>query len=155
MKKTLKVDAIRNGTVIDHIPAGGGLRVLEILESKEAQENDLITIGLNLPSRHLGKKDIIKIENRELTDDEVNQIALIAPAATFNIIRDFDVIRKMNVEIPDYVDGLMRCPNPKCITSDPVIKARMVCVSKEPVRLRCVYCERVYNTEEMKLIGIK
>ncbi|RMH69118.1 MAG: aspartate carbamoyltransferase regulatory subunit [Gemmatimonadetes bacterium] len=153
-RKTMKVDAIRNGTVIDHIPAGRGLRVLEILESEEDQQKDLITIGLNLISGAYGRKDIIKIENRELTVNEVNQIALIAPEATLNIIRDFEVTEKKTVELPEKIEGLMHCPNPNCVTSDETIHTRLLRVSRTPVRLRCAYCERVFNVEEMKLVGI-
>ena len=93
----LKVDAIRNGTVIDHIPAGAGLRVLRIIGEEQTR---VVAVGMNLPSKSNEKKDIVKIEGIELKHEEVNQIALIAPHATINIIREFEVTEKYNVKIP-------------------------------------------------------
>ena len=147
--KKLKVDAIRNGTVIDHIPAGRVLRVLDILGS---QEKDVAMIGMNFSSQAMGKKDIIKIEGRELTPDEVNSIALIAPHAKVNIIRDFKVVKKGQVEIPELIVGLMRCPNPNCITNHEPITSRFKVLKPEPVTLCCDYCERTYKAEEMESI---
>ncbi len=147
--KTLKVDAIRNGTVIDHIPAGMVLRVLNILSPRES---DVAMIGMNFGSKAMGKKDIIKIEGRELTAEEVNSIALIAPTAKVNIIREFKVAKKGKVEIPKTIEGLMRCPNPNCITNSEPITTRFSVLKQEPVTLCCSYCERVYHSREMENI---
>lgn len=147
--KTLKVDAIRNGTVIDHIPGGQVLRVLNILKPRK---NDVIMAGMNFPSQAMGQKDIIKIEGRELTADEVNSIALIAPRAKVNIIRDFKVVKKGTVEVPDAFEGLVRCPNPNCISNAEPIVSRFQVVKRDPVTLCCGYCERVYQTSEIEYL---
>ena len=147
--KTLKVDAIRNGTVIDHIPAGLVLKVVNILVPRE---NDIVMVGMNFPSKAIKHKDIIKIEGRELTAEEVNSIALIAPTAKVNIIRDFKVAKKGRVEIPDSIHGLVKCPNPKCITNDEPSETRFTVTKRDPVTLCCDYCERVYLGSEIEYL---
>ena len=147
MNSKLKVDAIKNGTVIDHIPGGAGLRVLKIIGSTG---EEVTTLGMNLPTKTGGKKDLVKIEGKELHPKEVNQIALIAPYATINIIRDFKVTDKYKVEIPKNVHGLLNCPNPKCITNMEKIPTRFKITDKEPVQLNCEYCERAYFAEEIE-----
>ncbi len=149
MIKTLKVDAIRNGTVIDHIPAGMVLRVLNVLGPRES---DLVMVGMNFGSKAMGKKDIIKIEGRELTADEVNSIALLAPSAKVNIIRDFKVAKKGQVQVPDHIDGLMRCPNPKCVTNHEPSLTRFRVVNRDPVTLGCTYCERMFLSTNMEYL---
>jgi len=147
--KVLKVDAIRNGTVIDHIPAGRGQRVLAILNPRDT---DLVMMGMNFSSKAMRKKDIIKIEGRELTRDEVNSIALIAPKAKVSIIRDFKVAQKSTVQIPERIEGLVACPNPKCITNaEPMVTIFKL---EDPAsrELACHYCERVFTADEMKHI---
>lgn len=138
----LKVRPIKNGTVIDHIAAGQALNVLKILGISGATDAAL-SVVVNVESEKLGKKDIVKVEDRELEEDEVDRIALIAPAATINIIRDYKVIEKHLVDLPDEIVGVVRCQNPSCIsnTAEP-IKSRMLVKAKNPVLLRCVYCEQ-------------
>lgn len=138
----LKVRPIKNGTVIDHIAAGQSLNVLKILGISGTTDATL-SVVMNVGSEKLGKKDIVKVEDRELKEEEVNRIALIAPAATINIIRDYLVIEKHIVDLPDEIVGVVRCQNPSCIsnTSEP-IKSRMLVKTKNPVLLRCVYCEQ-------------
>jgi aspartate carbamoyltransferase regulatory subunit len=138
----LKVKPINNGTVIDHIAAGQALNVLKILGISGTTDATL-SVVMNVGSPKLGLKDIVKVEDRELMEEEVNRIALIAPAATINIIRDYKVIEKHHVDLPDEIVGVVRCQNPSCIsnTSEP-IKSRMQVKTKNPVLLRCVYCEQ-------------
>lgn len=138
----LKVRPIKNGTVIDHIAAGQALNVLKILGISGTTDATL-SVVINVDSEKLGLKDIVKVEDRELMEEEVNRIALIAPAATINIIRDYLVIEKHLVDLPDEIVGVVRCQNPSCIsnTSEP-IKSRMLVKTKNPVLLRCVYCEQ-------------
>jgi aspartate carbamoyltransferase regulatory subunit len=138
----LKVKPINNGTVIDHIAAGQALNVLKILGISGTTDATL-SVVMNVGSPKLGLKDIVKVEDRELMEEEVNRIALIAPAATINIIRDYKVIEKHHVDLPDEIIGVVRCQNPSCIsnTSEP-IKSRMQVKTKNPVLLRCVYCEQ-------------
>jgi aspartate carbamoyltransferase regulatory subunit len=138
----LRVKPIKNGTVIDHIAGGQALNVLKILGISGTTEAT-VSVVMNVDSGKLGKKDIVKVEDRELKEEEVNRIALIAPDATINIIRDFLVIEKHLVDLPDLIIGVVRCQNPSCIsnTEEP-IKSRMLVKTKNPVILRCVYCEQ-------------
>jgi len=144
--KVLKVDAIRNGTVIDHIPAGRVQRVLAILKPRST---DIVMMGMNFPSKAMKKKDIIKIEGRELTNNEVNSIALIAPDAQVSIIRDFAVAQKSTVQIPDRIEGLVACPNPKCITNAEPMMTIFNLKDSSSRELACQYCERVFTADEM------
>ncbi|ADP77953.1 aspartate carbamoyltransferase, regulatory subunit [Methanothermus fervidus DSM 2088] len=149
--RELKVKPIKNGTVIDHIPAGRALQVLKILKIPEGKNK--VTIGINMESSRMGIKDIVKIENRELHSEEVDQIALIAPKATINIIRDYEVVKKEKVQLRDEIEGLIKCPNPNCISNaDEPIKTKFYVVDKEPVTLRCYYCERLIKEEEIKFL---
>ncbi len=140
MDRELRVRKIRNGTVIDHIPAGRSLIVLRILGISGSEDN-IIAIIINVDSSRLGKKDIVKIENRELTEDEVDLIALIAPTATINIIRDYEVVRKYRVKLPKKIINILKCTNPTCITnSGEPVKPVFDVISTEPVKIKCVYC---------------
>ena len=138
----LRVKPIKSGTVIDHIAGGQALNVLKIL-GISGTTDATVSVVMNVESSKLGKKDIVKVEDRELKEEEVNRIALIAPDATINIIRDFLVIEKHLVDPPDLIIGVVRCQNPSCIsnTEEP-IKSRMLVKTKNPVVLRCVYCEQ-------------
>ncbi len=138
----LRVKPIKNGTVIDHIAGGQALNVLKIL-GISGTTDATVSVVMNVDSQKLGKKDIVKVEDRELKEEEVNKIALIAPAATINIIRDYSVVEKRTVDLPDEIVGVVRCQNPSCIsnTSEP-IKSRMLVKAKNPVLLRCIYCEQ-------------
>jgi len=140
--RELRVKPIRNGTVIDHIAGGQALNVLKIL-GISGTTDATVSVVMNVDSRKLGKKDIVKVEDRELKEEEVNSIALIAPAASINIIRDYLVIEKSRVDLPDEIIGVVHCQNPNCIsnTSEP-IKSRMRVKTKNPVLLRCIYCEQ-------------
>jgi aspartate carbamoyltransferase regulatory subunit len=146
MIKTLKVDAIKRGTVIDHIPGGMGLEVLAILKPRPGE---VVALGMNLSSHVLAKKDIVKIEGRELTQREVSKIALMAPNANVNIVRDYDVIKKYTVSLPKVFSGVFKCPNPQCITNAEVIKTVFTVFDGSPIRLQCTYCERDYLSNEL------
>ncbi|HUI39359.1 MAG TPA: aspartate carbamoyltransferase regulatory subunit [Methanothrix sp.] len=140
--RALRVKPIRNGTVIDHIAGGQALNVLKIL-GIAGTTDATVSVVMNVESGKLGKKDIVKVEDRELKEEEVNRIALIAPAATINIIRDYEVVEKRRVDLPEEIVGVVRCQNPSCIsnTSEP-IRSRMRVKAKNPVLLRCIYCEQ-------------
>jgi aspartate carbamoyltransferase regulatory subunit len=138
----LRVKPIKNGTVIDHIAGGQALNVLKIL-GISGTTDATVSVVMNVESKKLGKKDIVKVEDRELKEEEVNKIALIAPAATINIIRDYSVVEKRTVDLPDEIVGVVRCQNPSCISnSSEPIKSRMLVKAKNPVLLRCIYCEQ-------------
>lgn len=139
--KEPKVRTIEQGTVIDHIPAGRALQVYRILG--EAGSDNTVLIAMKVESTKFGKKDVLKIENRFLTEDEANKISLIAPTATINIIRDFKVAEKRQVQLPERIDGLVKCPNPMCISNDEreLVRGKF---NKEGRNYRCHYCERSF-----------
>jgi len=134
----LLVRRIQNGTVIDHIAAGEALNVVKIL-GITGTTAEALSIATNVPSGQMGKKDIVKLSNRELSKEEVDRIALISPHATINIIRNFKVCEKKGVDIPELIEGLVRCPNPGCITNtNEPISSRFSVTEKG---LRCTYCD--------------
>lgn len=147
-KEKLKVDPIKNGTVIDHITAGKALQVAEILNIGNSERE--IMIGVNLASKKMGKKDIIKIENRELSKDEASSIALISPTATLIIINDYQVVKKFGIDIPDDIHDHIVCPNSNCITNIEPVKTRFELANNEPIEVRCAYCEKKYNIDDVK-----
>lgn len=142
LKRELRVRPIKQGTVIDHITAGQALNVLKIL-GIYGTTTAVVSVAMNVPSGVMGFKDIVKVEDRELEEEEVDRISLIAPNATINIIRDFEVKEKYRVDLPEHLDGVVKCDNPNCIsnTSEPVISKFIV--NKKPVELRCIYCDHV------------
>ena len=150
MSEELLVRKIRDGTVIDHIPAGRALDVLKIL-GLSGKEGSTIAIVMNVPSKKLGRKDIVKVEGKFLEPKEVDEIALIAPTATINIVKDFRVLEKRRVQVPGEIKGLLRCPNPNCITNtkrEP-IETRFKLVSIAPLKLKCYYCEDIVTEEQV------
>lgn len=151
MKKDVKlqVSALRSGTVIDHLGPRTAIKALRILG---LGEEATVLIGVNLDSKKQGKKDLIKIEGRELSPEQINKIALLSPAATFSIIRDFEVVKKFQPELPAVVEGLIRCVNPACVTQDPRVKGRFLVDRKEPLRLRCYFCERSLREDEIEFL---
>ncbi len=141
MSRRLLVDKIRSGTVIDHIEAGRALDVLRIL-GISGKEGFLVAVVMNVDSRKLGKKDIVKVEGLELSREHVDLIALISPRATINIIRDYEVVTKYRVTVPSRVRGLLRCVNPNCITNQPrePLETSFTVRGPEPLVLVCDYC---------------
>ncbi len=146
MEKSLKVEPIENGTVIDHINKGKALKVYDVLNLNEDQT---ITIAMNVPSKKNGKKDILKIEGIELSKEDVNKISLISPNATINIIKNGMVVKKFKVEIPDKIEGILKCTNPNCITQIENIAGKFKVEEKEPLKIRCIYCEKFLNSIEI------
>ena len=146
--KELVVSALENGTVLDHIPAENVYPALDILGLKGIESQ--ITIGINLTSKEYGKKGIIKIANRFFEDDELNRLALIAPNATVNIIRDFKVVEKKRLCLPEEIIGIAKCKNPKCITNHQPIKTRFTTITKDnKISLLCHYCEKISDTKSI------
>ncbi len=141
LRKELKVSAIENGTVIDHIPSGNVFQVIKILNLAEYQ-NQLL-IATNLDSRKMGKKGIIKVTNKFFKSDEINKIALVAPSATLIIIKNFEVIEKKQVEVPDFAENIVKCFNPNCITNNEEISTMFTVIDKQELKLRCHYCEKI------------
>jgi aspartate carbamoyltransferase regulatory subunit len=148
--KLLSVSAIQNGTVIDHVPATSLFKVIQILGLDHIET--LITFGTNLESKKLGRKAIIKIADKFFADDDINRIALVAPEAKLNIIRDYEVIEKREVQVPDSITGIAKCMNPKCITNFEHVTTKFRVVSKKNVALKCYYCEKITNQENLQII---
>jgi aspartate carbamoyltransferase regulatory subunit len=142
--KQLRVSKIQNGTVIDHVRGGQALNVLAIL-GIDGTGGEQVSVGMNVPSDALATKDIVKVEGRELSQDEVDVLSLIAPDATINIVRDYEVVEKHRVERPESVSGVLSCPNRNCITNaDEPIDTRF-----EVLRdgARCVFCETIVRED--------
>ena len=140
----MRVSKIESGTVIDHITGGQALNVLAIL-GIDGTGGDVVSVGINVPSDRLGRKDVVKIERRELSQSELDVLSLIAPAATINIIRGYSVTDKQRVEPPEQVSGVLECPNRDCITteSEPV-DSRFELLEDG---LRCVYCDTIIRDD--------
>ncbi len=141
-EKHLRVNAIKNGTVLDHIPGDCVFKVIDILGLNQCAQP--VTIGANLESKTMGRKGIIKIAERYFQDDELNKIALVAPTATINIIRNFEVVEKKALTIPETVTGIMKCKNPVCITNHEDIPTKFHTIVKgNEIQLLCCYCEKI------------
>ena len=138
--KELRVSKIRDGTVIDHIRGGYALDVVKIL-GISGKEKRVMTIAINVPSKRFGAKDIVKIEGKALNSQEVNRIALVAPHASINIIRNYTVVEKLEVKLPKSIEGIVKCANPCCISNaDEPVGAKFYIKSDEPLLLKCHYC---------------
>jgi len=145
--KELLVAAIENGTAIDHIPPEQLFQVAALLELHKMDNR--ITIGNNLYSKKVGSKGVIKIADKFFAEDEINRIALVAPNVILNIIRDYEVVEKKPVIIPDQLAGLVKCNNPKCITNNEPMLTRFDVIDRKHVTLKCHYCERKINKENI------
>lgn len=148
--KQLSVSAIQNGTVIDHIPANTLFKVIQILGLDRIDNQ--ITFGTNFESKKLGRKAIIKISGIYFEDEDINRIALVAPEAKLNIIKDYEVVEKRVVEVPDSIRGIAQCMNPKCITNFETVTTKFKVVSKKNVALKCHYCEKITTQDNMQII---
>jgi aspartate carbamoyltransferase regulatory subunit len=146
----MEVSAIENGTVIDHIPANVLFKVISILNLDKIDKQ--ITFGTNLISKKLGRKAIIKLSDTFFIDKEINKIALVAPQAKLNIIRNYTVVEKRVVEVPEEIIGIAKCMNPKCITNNEKITTRFEVVSSKEVRLKCHYCEKITDQEHIEIV---
>jgi len=151
MKKELSISAIKDGTVVDHIPSSATLKVVDILDLKGIR--GMISIATNLTSRTMGKKGIIKISGKNLTKEEVDKIALIAPHATVNIIKNYDVKQKIKVTIPPIINKIIKCSNPNCVTNNEKnVMTKFYVLGKDPLKVRCHYCERNMEKEDISLL---
>lgn len=151
MKKLeLQVAALENGTVIDHIPSEKLFDVVSLLGLQQMSNN--ITIGFNLNSKKLGSKGIIKIADKFFCDEEINRIAVVAPNVKLNIIRDYEVVEKRAIELPDVLNGIVKCPNLKCITNNEPMPTLFHVIDKKNGVLKCHYCEKEQVCENIEII---
>ena len=149
-RKELKVSAIENGTVIDHIPSNTVFQVIKILNLNEFDNQ--IFLGTNLDSHKYGKKGIIKVSNRFFEPDEINKIALVAPTATLIVIKNFSVVEKKKVEVPDGVEKIVKCFNPNCITNHEIVTTRFNVIDKTELKLKCHYCEKITAKDNISFL---
>lgn len=150
MSETLSVSAIKNGTVIDHIPQGQALRIIQLLSLLRRKFK--IMAGLNLPSNRLGTKDLIKIENYFITEQEANEVVVFAPLATINVIENFEVHHKIKTHLPASMRNVFICPNPACITLTELTDTQFY-INQEgkQIKLTCHYCEKVFHRDQVKV----
>jgi aspartate carbamoyltransferase regulatory subunit len=148
-KKGLIVRLIKDGTVIDHIPPGKGIKIAELLNL--FNQDSVVIIGQNLESTKYGKKDIIKVENRFLKSEEYNKISLIAPYATINIIKNYEIVEKKKVVIPDVLEDVALCNNANCISNKEPVPSKLYVISKEPLIVMCHYCGYEFSGENIRL----
>ena len=144
-----RVAALRHGTVIDHMNAGMALKALEALG---LPKEGAALLGIGLESRKLGRKDILKLEHVELTQAEIDKLAVFGPHATVSFIRDYEVVRKIQVELPEEIAGILRCINPNCVTNHERVVTRFRVEGEKPLRVRCCYCERRVTESEFVLL---
>ena len=142
----LRVKKIENGIVIDHIPQGKGTKLLEVLGVGE-NFGGTVSMLMNVPSSSFGLKDVIKIEGKHLKQIELEKVSIIAPFATINIVKNFEVVEKYKAKLPEVVEGVVKCPNPTCISGKENISKMMV-KEHNPLKLKCHYCEKVYGQSE-------
>lgn len=150
-KKELAVAALRHGTVIDHIPSSAVFKAVRILGLENTP--NAVTIGCNLASAKLGTKGIIKVADIEFDSATLNRIAIIAPNAVVNTIRDYAVIDKRQVELPETISGIVKCANPKCITNNEPMATKFDVIQREPqVEIRCHYCNHTVPGPDAKIL---
>ncbi len=146
----LTISKIKDGTVIDHINSGKALMVLKILGISSGTREQ-VSMAMNVPSKKMGKKDIVKVEGKFINEDELNRIALIAPGATINLIESYEIKKKFRVVLPDFVEGIIRCPNPNCISNaerEPIRSKFHVAKDGKGIVARCHYCGRKLRSVE-------
>ena len=146
-KKELQVAALENGTAIDHIPPEHLFKVAQLI-GLSTMENR-ITFGNNLESKKMGRKGMIKIDDKFFEEDEISRIALVAPNVVLNIIRDYEVVEKKHIALPDEITGIVKCNNPKCITNNEPMTTHFYVTDKISGTIKCHYCERKINKEDI------
>lgn len=150
MTKTLSVSAIQNGTVVDHITTDQTLRIMRMLRLLDKRH--MVTVGFNLPSQRMKYKDLIKIENHELTAEEANQITVFAPEATINIIKDYEVVKKFTTQLPESIKSIFICPNSNCISHSEAVESHFhIRENGKVMQLACHYCEKSFERNQVKV----
>ncbi|MCX6645969.1 MAG: aspartate carbamoyltransferase regulatory subunit [bacterium] len=150
-EKTRTISLIETGTVIDHLNPHVVFQVVKLLDIDDNIE-DTVTVGTNLQSAALGKKGIIKIANRFLTQEDVDKLSIVSPNATVSIIEHYDVVKKFKVSFPKEIVGIIKCPNPNCVTNVENVEGRFRLVRESPIFLLCTYCERYIRESEIKIV---
>lgn len=149
-KTERQVAAIKNGTVIDHIPAEKTYQVVNLLELQNLDTP--VTIGYNYPSKKIGRKGIIKVSDRFFTDEEISRLSVVAPNVVLNVIKDYEVVEKKTVTTPDELRGIVKCNNPKCITNNEPMQTVFNVVDKVHGILKCHYCDKEQHIDHVELV---
>ncbi len=150
MKKEIIINPIKNGTVIDHLPSDKTFDVVKILGLKGLNRN--ISLGTGLKSSKMGTKGIIKISDKFLSQKELNKIAIVAPEASVSIIKNSKVSKKVKIDVPDITEDILRCFNPNCITNKEKVSTKFYTQLKDPLIVKCHYCERLMKKEDIELL---
>lgn len=149
-KTERQVAAIKNGTVIDHIPAEKTYQVVNLLQLETLDTP--VTIGYNYPSNKIGRKGIIKVSDKFFTDEEISRLSVVAQNVVLNIIHDYEVVEKKTVKTPDELSGIVKCNNPKCITNNEPMSTVFHVVNKEKGIIKCHYCDKEQFIEKVELV---
>lgn len=149
-KTERQVAAIKNGTVIDHIPAEKTYQVVNLLQLETLDTP--VTIGYNYPSNKIGRKGIIKVSDKFFTDEEISRLSVVAQNVVLNIIHDYEVVEKKTVKTPDKLRGIVKCNNPKCITNNEPMSTVFHVVNKEKGIIKCHYCDKEQFIEKVELV---
>ncbi|MFI3262506.1 MAG: aspartate carbamoyltransferase regulatory subunit [Rikenellaceae bacterium] len=149
-KKVLEVRAIENGTVIDHIPSANLYKVIRLLNLEGV--TNTITFGNNLDSKTMGSKAIIKISDMAIDKVMLNSLALLAPEASVNYIKDYEVEEKVMIHLPDTIIGSVKCANPICVTNVEKVTTKFAVTSASPLTLTCHYCEKITKENELEIL---
>ena len=149
-KKERLVAAIENGTVFDHIPSEKTYEVASILGLQHL--STVVTIGYNFPSKKVGHKGIIKVENKFFTNEEISRLSVVAPNVVLNIIRNYEVVEKKTVETPDELRGIVKCNNPKCITNNEPMQTVFHVIDKQQGTIRCHYCDMEQDISKVEIL---
>lgn len=149
-KTERQVAAIKNGTVIDHIPAEKTYQVVSLLQLETLDTP--VTIGYNYPSNKIGRKGIIKVSDKFFTDEEISRLSVVAQNVVLNIIHDYEVVEKKTVKTPDELRGIVKCNNPKCITNNEPMQTVFNVVDKAHGILKCHYCDKEQYIENVELV---
>ena len=149
-KTERQVTAIKNGTVIDHIPADKTYQVVSLLQLQNLDTP--VTIGYNYPSKKIGRKGIIKVSDKFFTDEEISRLSVVAPNVVLNVIKEYEVVEKKPVVTPDELRGIVKCNNPKCITNNEPMQTVFNVVDKVHGILKCHYCDKEQNINNVELV---
>lgn len=150
-REELMVAAIKNGTVIDHIPSSKLFEVVALLHLADIRTSSIM-VGYNLASRKMGHKSIIKVSDKYFSDAELNQLSVVAPNVSLCIIKDYEVVEKKQVRLPDELRSVIKCANPKCITNNEPMDTLFHVADRESGLVRCHYCEKEQSLEHVKLV---
>ena len=149
IEKVMKVQPIRNGTVIDHIIAGKGVKNMDLLGFNK--EGTAILSIMNVKSKKLGRKDIIKVEDRELSEEDINKISLLSPKCNINIIRNYTVSEKIEARVPRTNIGIAKCSNQNCISNNHRnLESKLELKNENDFTLKCMYCRRIVKGSELE-----